>query len=69
MPDWSEGRALPDPRNFGILVAPFGPGVYELRNDDGEAFAGCPRNLTAIARSSPNASDNMRRNSLRAYEK
>ncbi|MDE0694505.1 MAG: hypothetical protein OXH76_01565 [Boseongicola sp.] len=29
---WSSWRAFPDPRNGAYLYAPFGPGVYELRN-------------------------------------
>src|SRR6266850_30 len=29
---WSEWRIFPNPRHQGILVAPFGPGCYELRN-------------------------------------
>jgi hypothetical protein len=29
---WSEWREFPDPRAGGILIAPFGPGCYELRN-------------------------------------
>lgn len=28
---WGEWRAFPDPRSEGVLVAPYGPGVYELR--------------------------------------
>jgi hypothetical protein len=28
---WSEWRAFPDPRENGVITAPFGPGVYELR--------------------------------------
>lgn len=32
MADWSEWQAFPDPRAGGYLDAPFGPGVYELRN-------------------------------------
>ena len=32
MPKWSPWRPFPDPRKHGILIAPFGPGVYELRN-------------------------------------
>lgn len=28
---WSEWRLFPDPRKHGVLVAPFGPGCYELR--------------------------------------
>jgi hypothetical protein len=31
---WSEWRSFPDPRLEGYLVAPLGPGVYELRNRD-----------------------------------
>jgi len=29
---WSKWRLFPDPHQHGILVAPFGPGCYELRN-------------------------------------
>jgi len=29
---WSNWRLFPDPRQRGILIAPFGPGCYELRN-------------------------------------
>lgn len=29
---WSEWRPFPDPREGGYLIAPFGPGVYELRH-------------------------------------
>lgn len=32
--EWSEWRLFPDPRQQGILVAPFGPGCYELRNGE-----------------------------------
>jgi hypothetical protein len=32
LPGWSAWRKFPDPRERGILVAPFGPGCYELRN-------------------------------------
>ena len=28
---WSKWRSFPDPRIGGVLAAPFGPGVYELR--------------------------------------
>src|SRR5258707_4991885 len=31
---WSEWRKFPDPRQHGILIAPFGPGCYELRKSD-----------------------------------
>jgi len=29
---WSSWERFPDPRKRGILIAPFGPGCYELRN-------------------------------------
>jgi hypothetical protein len=29
---WSKWRLFPDPREHGILVAPFGPGCYQLRD-------------------------------------
>ena len=32
MCEWSEWRSFPDPAQLGYLVAPLGPGVYELRN-------------------------------------
>lgn len=32
--EWSEWRKFPDPRQCGILIAPFGPGCYELRRSD-----------------------------------
>jgi hypothetical protein len=31
---WSKWRKFPDPRDKGVLIAPFGPGCYELRNGD-----------------------------------
>lgn len=31
MPTWTPWRPYPDPRNGGILHAPIGPGVYDLR--------------------------------------
>lgn len=30
--EWSEWRPFPDPRKGGVLVAPFGPGCYNLRH-------------------------------------
>lgn len=31
MPTWTPWRPFPDPRKDGILHAPLGPGVYDLR--------------------------------------
>lgn len=30
--EWSEWRPFPDPRHRGVLMAPYGPGCYELRH-------------------------------------
>jgi hypothetical protein len=30
--EWSEWRHFPDPRSKGVLVAPFGPGCYQVRH-------------------------------------
>jgi hypothetical protein len=32
MQEWSEWRLFPDPRKYGTIIAPFGPGCYQLRN-------------------------------------
>jgi hypothetical protein len=29
--EWSDWRPFPNPLQFGVLIAPFGPGCYELR--------------------------------------
>lgn len=34
--NWSPWRPFPDPRIGGLLQAPFGPGVYELRRSKPE---------------------------------
>jgi hypothetical protein len=34
--DWSEWRAFPDPRQGELLIAPYGPGLYELRHWHGK---------------------------------
>jgi hypothetical protein len=31
MPRWSIWRKFPDPKQCEMIIAPFGPGVYELR--------------------------------------
>jgi hypothetical protein len=31
MNEWSEWRPFPDPRKGGVLIAPLGPGCYNLR--------------------------------------
>jgi hypothetical protein len=35
MSRWSNWRPFPNPLDRGILIAPFGPGCYELRHKDG----------------------------------
>jgi hypothetical protein len=35
MSRWSNWRPFPNPSDRGILIAPFGPGCYELRHKDG----------------------------------
>jgi hypothetical protein len=32
MNEWSEWHRFPDPRKGELLIAPFGPGCYELRH-------------------------------------
>jgi hypothetical protein len=32
MADWSDWRPFPDPRKGGVLIAPFGPGCYNVRH-------------------------------------
>ena len=32
VPKWSAWLRFPDPRKLGVLAAPYGAGVYELRN-------------------------------------
>ena len=36
--NWTEWKPFPDPRNNGYLYAPFGPGVYQLRNKVTEKY-------------------------------
>lgn len=49
MTEWSEWRPFPDPRAEGILVAPIGPGVYEVRNrqTDERVLVGESKNAAA----------------------
>ena len=42
---WSEWRLFPDPRQCGILVAPVGPGCYELRDGEQPILYGQSANL------------------------
>jgi hypothetical protein len=42
---WSEWRLFPDPRQCGILVAPVGPGCYELRYGEQLILYGQSRNV------------------------
>jgi len=34
VPEWTEWVPFPDPRRLGLIRAPFGPGIYELRRAD-----------------------------------
>jgi hypothetical protein len=47
MEQWSDWKPFPDPRECGYLVAPLGPGVYELRHRrSGDLILyGCGKNL------------------------
>jgi len=36
--DWSEWRPFPNPTKKGILVSPFGSGLYQLRNKKTNEF-------------------------------
>jgi hypothetical protein len=48
MTEWTEWRPFPDPTNGGYLIAPFGPGCYELRYTDGRLMKpGASRNVAA----------------------
>ncbi|MGD0721013.1 MAG: hypothetical protein ABR970_08190 [Roseiarcus sp.] len=38
--NWSEWRKFPDPRKRESLVAPFGPGCYELRHGNSKVLFG-----------------------------
>ena len=31
---WSDWRPFPDPQSRGVLIAPFGPGCYDIRRQD-----------------------------------
>jgi len=45
MDNWSEWRKFPDPRKRELLVAPFGPGCYELRCGDRKVLFGQSKNV------------------------
>lgn len=49
MNKWSKWRPFPDPRKFGYLCVPFGPGVYELRRKNGTVYVlfGQSKNVAA----------------------
>ena len=38
MMEWSEWKPFPDPNLRGYIYAPFGPGVYELRNKERDEY-------------------------------
>jgi hypothetical protein len=42
---WSDWQLFPDPRQGGLLVAPFGPGCYELRIGEQLLLFGCGRTV------------------------
>jgi hypothetical protein len=43
MAKWSVWRKFPDPKKCEMIVAPFGPGVYELRLDNEWILVGIGR--------------------------
>lgn len=42
---WSEWRPFPDPRKSQLLIAPFGPGCYELRHHAKQVLFGKGNNV------------------------
>ena len=46
---WTRWRSFPDPRQGELLVAPIGPGVYELRNNRNRRLVliGCSKSVSA----------------------
>ena len=44
---WTRWRSFPDPRSGGYLFAPFGPGVYELRNQTIPVLFGRGKNVAS----------------------
>jgi hypothetical protein len=50
--DWQEWRPFPDPRRKGLLIAPFGAGVYELRDKMTEEKILCGESKNVAARMS-----------------
>lgn len=47
MHGWSEWRRFPDPRQHGILTAPLGPGIYELRRENVLVYCGSSGNVAS----------------------
>lgn len=45
MEKWSNWRQVPDPRQHGMLTAPFGPGCYELRHAARRVLFGSSSNV------------------------
>jgi excinuclease UvrABC nuclease subunit len=45
--NWSKWRRFPDPRKLEMLVAPFGPGCYELRDETGPILFGKGKNVAS----------------------
>jgi hypothetical protein len=51
---WTRWKQFPNPRKFGELRAPFGPGVYELRRKSNKKLvlfgisANCAKRMTSL---------------------
>ena len=69
---WSEWRVFPDPRQSGVLSAPFGAGCYELRHrSDGRLIlfgsgSNCAYRMTSLL-PYPEGCGHRRNNSKRQY--
>ena len=53
---WSDWKSFPDPRKGEYLIAPFGSGVYQLRNTKVDKYVftfSFPYSLTACSSLSP----------------
>lgn len=69
---WSKWRAFPDPRKGESLTAPFGPGVYQLRNRATREMVLCGCGVNCAGRMTsllppPHGSGTRKNNRKRAY--